>query len=111
MIEITRQAAQSISGIKFTAKDDGKTIGRAYLYLLKNDLHEQPFGFLEDVFVEEAFRGHGIGSKLVEAVIAEAKTQGCYKLICTARQTKPEVHAFYEKFGFNKWGSEFRMDM
>src|SRR3989344_8309883 len=99
------------SGIKILGVENSKTVGRAFLYLLKNDLHEQPFGFLEDVFVEEAFRGRGIGSKLVEAVIAEAKSQGCYKLICTAGQSKPAIHAFYEKFGFNKWGSEFRMDM
>jgi len=98
------------SGIKILAKEGDEQIGRAYLYLLKNDLHDAPFGFIEDVFVEEAHRSKGIGSQLVKAVIAEAKAQGCYKLICTARQSKPEVHVFYEKFGFKKWGTEFRMD-
>ncbi|HBX16020.1 MAG TPA: GNAT family N-acetyltransferase, partial [Candidatus Magasanikbacteria bacterium] len=36
-------------GIKFFIKDGKKEIGRAYLYILKNDLHKEPFGFLEDV--------------------------------------------------------------
>ena len=110
MIEIQKENHHSSSAVKFVAKDGDKPIGRAYLYILHNDLHPEPFGFLEDVFVEEAFRSRGIGRQLVEAVIAEAKNQDCYKLICTARISKPEVHTFYEKFGFRKWGSEFRMD-
>lgn len=108
-MDIQKQQITS-SGIKLLATENGKTLGRAYLYILKNDLHEKTFGFMEDVFVEESYRKQGVGSKLVEAVIAEAKVQGCYKLICTAREARPEVHSFYEKFGFKKWGSEFRMD-
>lgn len=109
-MELNKQQI-SASGIKFLATDNGEVIGRAYLYILKNDLHQEPFGFMEDVFVEEAHRSRGIGRKLVEAVVAEAKAQGCYKLICTSRDAKPEVHTFYEKFGFRKWGTEFRMDL
>ena len=101
----------SATGIKFLATENDQTIGRAYLYLLNNDLHEEPFGFLEDVFVEEAHRKHGIGRMLVEAVIAEAKSQGCYKLICTARHEKQDIHAYYKKFGFKDHGLEFRIDL
>ena len=108
-MELEKQQINA-NGVKILATENGQTVGRAYLYLLKNDLHRELFGFMEDVFVEEAFRSRGIGGKLVEAVIAEAKSQGCYKLICTARLSKPEVHTFYEKFGFKKWGTEFRMD-
>jgi len=108
-MEIEKQQINT-AGIKFFAKEDGQIVGRAYLYILKNDLHDQPFGFMEDVFVEEAFRKHGIGKQLVEAVITEAKEQGCYKLVCTARYEKPEVHSFYKKFGFTDHGKEFRVD-
>ena len=108
-MEIKKQPINA-AGVKFIAEENGKPVGRAFLYILKNDLHEAPFGFLEDVFVEEQFRKAGIGRKLVEAVIAEAKNQGCYKLICTARHEKSEVHAYYLKFGFKDHGVEFRMD-
>src|SRR3989344_1236325 len=70
----------------------------------------EPFGFMEDVFVEENFRKHGIGSMLIKAIIEEAKALGCYKLICTSRYEKPDVHGFYKKFGFKEHGFEFRMD-
>lgn len=100
----------SADGVKLLATENGQTLGRAYLYLLKNDLHEAPFGFLEDVFVEEKHRSRGIGSQLIKAVIAEAKTRGCYKLICTARHEKQATHSFYLKFGFTDHGKEFRIN-
>ncbi len=97
--------------IKFTAEDYGTEVGRASLYVLFNDLHLEPYGLLEDVFVEEALRGKGYGRELVHAVIAEAKIQKCYKLIATSRISRPEVHAMYEKYGFKNYGLEFRMDL
>lgn len=96
-------------GIKFYIKEGNKEIARAYLYLLTNDLHKEPFGLMEDVFVDESLRGQGIGTKLVEELIKEAKKR-CYKLICTSRYQKPEVHRLYERLGFKDHGKEFRID-
>lgn len=97
--------------IKVTAEENGEVLGRAYLYVMTNDLHDEPFGFLEDVFVEEKHRGSGIGTKLVNQIIAEAKKQNCYKLICTSRYTSVKVHDLYIKLGFKDHGKEFRMDL
>lgn len=96
---------------KFLAWDNRKVIGRAYLYILENDLHDNPFGFIEDVFVEENYRGQGIGSRLVEEMIKEARKRNCYKIILTSRHSKPKVHKLYEKAGFREHGLEFRMDL
>lgn len=98
------------TGIKLYVTDEGKEIARAYLYFLSNDLHTRPFGLMEDVFVDESLRGQGIGSELVKMLIAEAQAQGCYKLICTSRHTKPRVHELYEGLGFKNHGLEFRID-
>lgn len=108
-INLTRE--NKSYAIKVTAEENGVTFGSAYLYIMFNDLHKEPFGFLENVFVNEESRGKGIGSKLVNAVIEEAKKQNCYKIICTSRHEKPEVHAFYNKFGFKDHGKEFRIDL
>ncbi len=95
---------------KFEYKVDGKTVGRAYLFIIKNDLHQKPYGLLEDVFVEENYRGQGIGKKLVNSVILKAKELGCYKLIATSRLEREYVHKLYESLGLQKWGYEFRID-
>jgi GNAT superfamily N-acetyltransferase len=105
-----KNISKSAVGTKFYIEENGKEIGRAYLYIIFNDLHKDPFGFLEDVFVNENHRGKGIGSKLVEKVIEEAKKENCYKLICTSRYKNTKVHKLYESFGFKDHGKEFRMD-
>lgn len=101
---------KSCSGIKVIAEENGKKMGRAYLYILYNDLHKKPFGFMEDVYVDENYRGEGTGKKLVSEIIKKAKEKGCYKLVCTSRYKREKVHEFYEKFGFKDYGKEFRID-
>jgi len=96
--------------IKITAEEGEEILGWVYLYVMNNDLHKEPFGFLENVFVEEKYRGRGIGQRLVEEVANVAKKEGCYKLICTSRHEKPEIHAWYKKLGFKDHGKEFRID-
>jgi GNAT superfamily N-acetyltransferase len=96
---------------KFEYILEGKIIGRALFFLIYNDLHPKPYGLLEDVFVEEKYRGKGIGKKLVQRVIEKAKELGCYKLIATSRFERENVHRLYENLGFKKWGYEFRIDL
>ena len=76
---------------------------------MTNDLHDAPFGLLEDVFVDESERGSGLGSALVKEVMSAANELGCYKLIATSRTSRPKVHELYERLGFEKHGVEFRM--
>lgn len=104
-----KQKEIAASGIKFFVEKDGQEIARATLFLMSNDLHSRPFGLLEDAFVEEEYRGQGIGTQLVQAVMEEAK-QRCYKLLCTSRYSRSQVHELYQKLGFNNHGIEFRMD-
>jgi GNAT superfamily N-acetyltransferase len=101
---------QSARGIRFSIRRDGGEVARAYLYLMTNDLHAAPFGLMEDVHVAESERGGGLGTALVNQVIAAAREAGCYKLIATSRASRPKVHALYERLGFTSHGLEFRMD-
>ena len=66
---------------------------------------------LEDVFVEETYRGQGLGGELVKATVAEAKARGCYKIIGTSRYSRAEGLEFYKKLGFEDYGKEFRMTL
>ncbi|OGY79746.1 MAG: hypothetical protein A3B74_01735 [Candidatus Kerfeldbacteria bacterium RIFCSPHIGHO2_02_FULL_42_14] len=97
--------------IKIEANEDKKIAGWAYLYVLYSDRHDEPYGFLENLYVEKKYRGRGFGTELVQRVIEEARKQGCYKLIGTTRYAKREVHAFYQHLGFKNFGIEFRMDL
>lgn len=76
---------------------------------MNNNLKKGPFGLLEDVFVDEELRGQGIGTKIINDVIAQAKKIGCYKIVATSRFERENVHKLYEKLGFEKFGIEFKM--
>lgn len=105
-----REQPLQSSAYRFSVKRNGKEAGRAHLFLITNDLHDEPYGLLEDVFVEESYRGEGIGTELLEAVVKKAKEVGCYKLLATSRNGRSEVHAYYERRGFTKYGAAFRID-
>lgn len=105
-----KQKQLSVSGIKFFIEENGQEIARAYLYILNNDLHQQPFGFLEDVSVDGNFQSRGIGSELIKNILTVAKENGCYKVVGTSRYERDDVHQFYLKLGFKDYGKEFRFD-
>lgn len=97
-------------GIKLEYHENGERLGRATIYILYNELHDQPFGLLEDLFVEPGHRKRSIGSKLTNEAVQYANFQGCYKLICTSRYTSKKIYSMYKKYGFKDHGREFRID-
>jgi Acetyltransferases, including N-acetylases of ribosomal proteins len=101
---------QAARGVRFSVSADGREIARGYLYVMTNDLHDAPFGLLEDVFVDESQRGGGLGTALVREIISAANELGCYKLIATSRTSRPKVHELYERLGFERHGVEFRLN-
>ena len=108
ILEIIREKIKA-RGIKFIAIADDKEIGRVFLYLMRNDLHKRPFGFIEDLHILENYRGRGVGSRLIKAVIEAARKNNCYKIIMTSRYFNDKAHKLYKKLGFQDWGKEFRM--
>ena len=107
---IEQKQLTNCRGVQFECHEDGKRLGRATIYIMHNELHEQPFGLLEDVYVESEARGKKIGTTLTNEVIQYATRIGCYKLICTSRYSKPKVHSLYQRLGFEDHGKEFRID-
>ena len=95
---------------RYALIDEKEEIGHVYLYLIENDLHDKPYGLIEDLFIIEEKRGWGLGKELMRHIIEEAREIGCYKLIATSRDEKERVHKFYKELGFKEWGREFRID-
>ncbi len=98
-------------GKKLIVEKEGREIGRIRIYYIENDLHSKPYAFLEDLYVEEEFRGQGFATELLKRAIATAKEKGCYKIIGTSRYGREKVHEFYKKFGFEDYGKEFRINI
>jgi GNAT superfamily N-acetyltransferase len=55
------------------------------------------FGWVADVIVDEAFRGHGIGKALMQAVVDHPELAGLPLALSTA-----DAHGLYEQLGFTQ---------
>jgi GNAT superfamily N-acetyltransferase len=102
---------KKFKALKLELFEDKKKVGRVYLYIINNDLHKQSYGYIEDLLINKKFRGKGYGTILLNKAVSEAKKMGLYKLVSTSRTGRAQVHKFYQKNGFKKYGWEFRMDL
>lgn len=60
-----------------------------------------PFGVIENVVVDEAYRNQGIGSKLMDHAILFCREKKCVKVMLMSSVHRTEAHAFYERKGFD----------
>lgn len=88
------------SYLLLAARDGRRIVGMVTLILM-----EIPVAFrsrMEDMVVDEAYRGQGIATKLSRALIALAKKKGAVTIDLTSRPDKDRETAnkFYVKLGF-----------
>jgi GNAT superfamily N-acetyltransferase len=90
---------------------EGRVSGTAAFILIPNLSHVgRPYAVVEDVVVESAVRGQGIGEALMRRTIEMARAAGCYKLLLTSNRRRTDAHRFYERLGFTASHYGFRMD-
>ncbi len=56
--------------------------------------------FLENVVCHPELRGRGYGKAVVQAALAHAWAMDCHHVLMQSGRADPQVHAFYEKLGF-----------
>ena len=55
--------------------------------------------YIDDLCVDEAIRGKGIGRELYDAALALARENGCYNLTLNVWSCNPSAMKFYERMG------------
>jgi ribosomal protein S18 acetylase RimI-like enzyme len=83
----------------FLARVDGAIVGTLTLAF-----YRIPTGvkaWIEDVVVDDAARGHGVGRLLNEAALAEAKSRGAKDVNLTSRPSRGAANRLYQRIGFD----------
>ena len=108
--QVFRELSRSGQQFLMVYEIDGKIVGTAELVIKYNLTHGgRPYGFIENVVVDEGNRNKGVGTKLIENCIRIAREKGCYKLVLTCRD---ELVKWYKRFGFRKFGENaLRLDL
>ncbi len=87
-------------GVQLIARDtDGKAVGFATLYWTWSTSEASRIGVMNDLFVAESARGHGLAEQLIEACRSECAQRGARRL---AWQTAPDnlrARAVYDRVG------------
>jgi ribosomal protein S18 acetylase RimI-like enzyme len=83
---------------QFLAVDDGRIVGVSTLAVFPIPTGQR--AWVEDVIVDEAVSGQGIGRRLTEAMLARAQELGCITVDLTSRPSREAANALYKKVGF-----------
>jgi GNAT superfamily N-acetyltransferase len=68
--------------------------------------------WIDDLVVDQSYRGQGIARNLMEMSIDQAKKHKCQNLNLTSGDDRSAAHGFYESMGFRKRETRvFRLDL
>jgi len=80
----------------------GEVVGYAAVHWFPN-LLIGPEGYLSELFILEAHRSAGIGSRLLAAIEDEARERGCTRLMLFNRRVRESyVRGFYQRNGWEE---------
>ncbi|HEY1594288.1 MAG TPA: GNAT family N-acetyltransferase [Thermoleophilaceae bacterium] len=85
------------------AVGDGAPSGVCQLRFRFSLWWDAPDCLLEDLYVEDAARGHGLGEALVNAAVARARGRGCRRVELDTNETNAPAIALYERLGFSSY--------
>ena len=78
--------------------DDGTILGTATLVTFRIPTGRR--AWIEDVVVDDAARGLGVGGALTQAMVDRAEELGCTTVDLTSRPTREAANRLYQREGF-----------
>lgn len=96
----------------YVAEHEGRIVGSFALLIMDNIGHlGAPSAIVEDVVVDPARHGMGIGRQMMQFAMQKARDKGCYKLMLSSNARRERAHSFYESLGFERHGFSFRIEL
>ena len=86
----------------FGAVDGGRVVSTCYAVCIPNLTQGcRSICFVENVVTDQAYRGCGLASRVIDMAVDFAKEHHCYKVILQSGASRTEAHRFYEHKGFS----------
>nr|WP_315023263.1 GNAT family N-acetyltransferase [uncultured Aminipila sp.] len=77
-----------------------KVIGFANLMTIFSVWSHGKALILDDLYINQEFRGNGIGRFVMQFIETYAREHGCKRLQFQSEYTNPEAHRFYDQLGY-----------
>jgi GNAT superfamily N-acetyltransferase len=110
--DFMRLGLESGAWVVWTGVTDGRIIANIYVHCVakvpRPGLFGKCFGYMTNVYVESEYRNRGVGSALLEHVVAWARQQGIELLIVWPSEA---ALTFYQRFGFKHSAEAMELDL
>lgn len=97
---VVREMANHPCALILFAKADGKYVGICTCFYAYSTFLAKPLLNIHDIYIEESFRGSGIGKKLVQTLGEIAKRENCGKITLEVRKDNLNARDLYKNEGF-----------
>ena len=96
----------------FVALAGSDVVGTYELLIMDNMAKRgKKSGIVEDVAVDPAHQGRGIGRAMMAHALEQCRQAGCYKLTLSSNVRREDAHRFYDALGLERHGYSFRADI
>jgi ribosomal protein S18 acetylase RimI-like enzyme len=98
----------------FVAERDGRVVGYVLgvvVDLMPEIFQQEVSGFLADIYVEDAYRGQGIGHALVDGLADWFRMHGVRYIEWHVAASNTTARAFWESLGARPWQIRMRLDI
>jgi ribosomal protein S18 acetylase RimI-like enzyme len=103
---IERLLADDNTDFLLGAVDDGAPAGVCQLRYRYGVWLDSLDCLLEDLYVEDSARRHGLGEALVRAAVERARERGCGRIELDVNDGNEPARALYERLGFSSYVEE-----
>lgn len=94
--------AESERALVLVAEIDSRVVGMVSVQLVISTAEGKPSALLEDLVVDQSFRGRGIGSKLLLEAATWSARRGASRLRLLADITNENALTFYARLGWHR---------
>ncbi len=97
-------------GLYVVENAESRIVGTFALLVMDNIGHMgRPSAIVEDVAVDPALHGQGLGRWMMAQALDLARGKQCYKLVLSSNLKREKAHAFYRALDFEQHGYSFRV--
>jgi ribosomal protein S18 acetylase RimI-like enzyme len=98
--ELLTDLVEGADTVVFLARLDGAIVGSLTLAFYRIPTGAK--AWIEDVVVDDAARGHGVGRLLSEAAVDVARERGAKNVSLTSRPSREPANRLYQGIGFRQ---------
>lgn len=101
-IHFLKQRFDKKDSVIFIATDNDKFLGFTQLYPSFTSIGMQGIWILNDLFVNDKYRKHGVAQTLIDPVLTFSKETNRKKVILSTAYSNEKAQQLYEKLGFKR---------